>query len=245
MSPVAAGIDIRILRLSQTDPADWTGSLDAAERRRADSFLKPQDRDRFRLGRGLLRDMLGARLGVPGSAVVLGREANGKPRLDIPCGDTAPNLAFNVSHSGDLVCVALGEAAAIGVDIERRRNDIDPSKLGAHVLTPRERQCLELSGDRCAAFFDAWVRKEALLKGIGIGLLADPRAVEILPSPDGLRLRSTITGRNDPTRGWRLAAIPVPEGYHGALAVLPAGSDAAVGTMVPKVSAPGDASSAL
>lgn len=219
MSAFPNAVEIRTLRLSETDPLDWAAVLDAEEEARASRYCVPDDRDRFRLGRGLLRTMLGFALGLAPGSFVFRTDRHGKPILPKPTG-----LAFNVSHSGDLVCVALGEAASIGVDVERRRSDIDPMALGFHVLTENELRSLEAADDRHAAFFDFWVLKEALLKGIGTGLLKDPRTIEISHGPGGRPLvRSAGTGP-DVTQNWQFGPIAVPDGYHGALAFLPSDS---------------------
>jgi 4'-phosphopantetheinyl transferase len=215
MNCVVDRIEIHTLRLSQTDLGDWTECLDASEEARAGRYVKPADRDRFRLGRGLLRTMLGKALGIAPGRLAFRADRHGKPILPAPC-----PLAFNVSHSGDLACVALGEAASIGIDIERRRQDFDPMALGFHVLTARELRDLELAEDRFFAFFEAWVRKEAMLKGIGTGLLKDPREIEISHGADGPRITHAANGGPDPTQGWQLRSIALPDDYHGALAVL-------------------------
>ena len=68
--------------------------------------------------------------------------------------------------------------------------------------------------DRPAAFLRYWTAKEALAKGIGLGLRTPGRELEISQRPDGTMGPAPNAG------GWRLAEIAdLPEGYRGALAV--------------------------
>lgn len=217
MSALLDRIELRTLHLSQTDEREWTGCLDAEEEARAQRYLKPDDRGRFRLGRALLRTMLGKALGVRPDSLSFRADRQGKPILPVPSA-----VAFNVSHSGDLVCAAVGEAASIGVDVERRRHDFDPMALGFHILAARELGDLAAADDRFTAFFDAWVVKEALLKGIGTGFLKDPRELEIRHGPDGLRVVHAAGAGPNPAAGWQIRPLALPGGYHGALAALPA-----------------------
>ncbi len=70
MLPTESGIDIVVMRRSSEDDESCAAFavLSADERRRADHFIKPRDRQRFIARRAQLRTLLGDRLGVtPGS----------------------------------------------------------------------------------------------------------------------------------------------------------------------------------
>lgn len=89
--------------------------LDDAERRRAASFRDPADRDRFALGRSMLRALLAANLEIAPESVELRQEPGGRPRLaDTTAGGS---LRWSVSHSGPVVVVALARRP-VGVDVE-------------------------------------------------------------------------------------------------------------------------------
>ncbi|MEN5057163.1 4'-phosphopantetheinyl transferase family protein [Sphingobacterium kitahiroshimense] len=74
---------------------------------------------------------------------------------------------FNISHSGDLVLLSYGDMN-LGIDIEMHE-DLDPFLLTDN-LHPEEFHYLNTSKDKIKAFYDIWVRKEALLKAVGTGL---------------------------------------------------------------------------
>lgn len=77
---------------------------------------------------------------------------------------------FNISHSGDIVVLALAENGPVGIDIEEVRpiNVADYLRQIPEVAHVRE----ALDGPQADnLFFDCWTRKEAVLKACGEGLL--------------------------------------------------------------------------
>lgn len=119
----------------------------------------------------------------------------------------------SLSHSRDLSLLAFA-AVPLGVDVEAVPASEAAAEIGAmlHPAESRELAALPAS-DRPAAFTRAWTRKEAYLKGEGIGLARD------------LSLDHLGTGpvpRPGPA-GWTVADVLVPAGYAAAVAVRAAG----------------------
>lgn len=165
----------------------FVGSLSPQEQRRHTTLRLPADRERFLIGRGALRRLLGAWLELPPAAVPIESGPHGKPRC--PGGPQ-----FNVSHSGDLILLALHPQRPVGVDVEQARPGLDWRPIARHVLPADECEALErlaVSGSDAGAaeaiaadaFLAAWCRLEARLKAGGEGLagltrLAGPAAGE-------------------------------------------------------------------
>ena len=140
------------------------------ERARAERLRRPADRVAVRLDAGP----------PPAPARCLRRRSargvdvhddglDGKPEL---AGENAPqSLHFNVSHSGALAAIAVGRRP-VGVDVERIRADLPWPRIAAEFFSPSEVGALEhvAPPDGRRAFFDCWVRKEAYLKAVGVGL---------------------------------------------------------------------------
>jgi 4'-phosphopantetheinyl transferase len=107
---------------------------------------------------------------------------------------------FSLSHSGDLVYVAIAQALRVGVDVEQVRPALDWEAAGELCLEPVERQQLMRipASDRCAAFHRIWCRKEALAKAAG---------------------KSMHVPLDRPAGGWNLTELQAPPGYMAALAV--------------------------
>lgn len=119
-----------------------------------------------------LRDILGRYLALDGARLRFGRRPGGKPFLAVP---TAP-LAFNLSHTRDLVLIAVARQREVGIDVEAWREVVEPLRLARRVFSaaetaelaalPRER--------RLARFFQLWTAMEARQKALGHGLFSGP-----------------------------------------------------------------------
>jgi 4'-phosphopantetheinyl transferase len=192
--------------------------LSPDERERVNKFHFETDRQRCILARGAARLLLGHCLGRSATQVQFAYNEFGKPSL---AGGLHPSVQFNLSHSGDLVLIALSRGRALGVDIERVRMDVAAMEIAARFFSADE--CRALAGvapsARCGAFFDCWTRKEAYLKarGDGLSLSLAQFDVSLLPG-DKPRL---LAARHDPTdvHRWTLHALDGGEGYKAALAV--------------------------
>jgi 4'-phosphopantetheinyl transferase len=207
------------LRRCDTDALEpWMQVLTLEERARAERYRQGADRRRFVVGRGVLRTMLGRRLGRAPASLAIVADLYGKPTLA-----DAGDIAFNVSHAGHYVLVAVGGARAIGVDVERCRLDLDPLEVADQVFTPAERAEILTAplADRTLRAFRQWTFKEAVAKALGLGLSLDPMRFEIaFAAGDGApQLKLHGAPELGPVSDWRLQAIPVEAGYCAALAV--------------------------
>jgi phosphopantetheinyl transferase len=141
------------------------------------------------------------------------RDCNGKPYLP-----DAAGLHFSISRSSGVTLVAVSSTAELGIDVERRV-DRGLRALPAHALCEEEQDTLDRlpESTRSDAFLTYWVRKEAVLKAVGMGLGIEPRLVEVsAPTSDPIvRRLPDILGAPE---GWTLADLDVP-GCAAALAV--------------------------
>ncbi|MFZ2208033.1 MAG: 4'-phosphopantetheinyl transferase superfamily protein [Porticoccaceae bacterium] len=131
------------------------------------------------LARLLLRKALSQRYPLPEADWRFVRDHKGKPALVWP----ALPLAFNLSHSADLVVCALGWQCELGVDVEHVAPRDRLPTLARRFFSADECAALgSLSGiARRAAFYDIWTAREAYFKALGCGLagFADPESSAI------------------------------------------------------------------
>ncbi len=168
--------------------------------RRIDALRQRRMGQRF-----VLRLLLGAYLGVPGRDVVLSRTDAGKPVLAEPHADT--ELAFNLSHAGALLAVAVARGVAIGVDIESRDRRVRTAALARRCFSDAESRRIVALGDDAARteFLRRWSVREAVIKAWG-GTVAEHLA-GVVPSPsDPGRLQRLPPGWGDPG-GWDVREI--------------------------------------
>lgn len=173
--------------------AQLAASLSSDEQQRHQAYRLADDRERFLLGRSGLRSLLGHWLGLPPQAVPLALGSHGKPHC--PGGP-----AFNVSHAGDLILLALHPLRPVGVDVERLRPDLDWPAIARRMLPPAQCDALDSLplAERPEGFLAAWCRLEARLKARGTGLagLEQLRRQEQPAAPPALRPGDRESDRN-------------------------------------------------
>jgi len=204
LKPILLAVGLHLWRTDFSLPVwQWQEAwamLSSDEKKRADGYVFPQDRERFILRRGLLRMLISFYTGLEPAQVRLGINRYGKPFLENP----RPNqpLYFNLSHSGNLAAYLFSRAGETGVDIEK----IDPAypweTVSKHFCSPEEQeQILSLpKKERQRAFFALWTCKEAYVKATGQGLSA---------------LQDTLPGRRMGSLEWQITPLELGEGYVG------------------------------
>jgi 4'-phosphopantetheinyl transferase len=181
--------------------AEFADDLDPVELQRLEAYRRDEDKARFLLGCTIVRRLLATRLSLPAASIRLDRTCPdcGKPHGKV----RADGAELSVTHSGDLVGVAISDRA-VGLDVEKVDPGIDVDGLAKISLADEEIASLAEydATTRARAFTTYWTRKEAVLKATGDGLRKDLR---------------TITGQPD---GFQLVELEVELGYVAALAVV-------------------------
>ncbi|MCE0522911.1 MAG: 4'-phosphopantetheinyl transferase superfamily protein [Methylacidiphilales bacterium] len=188
--------------------------LDARDREQAARFRFPEDRARFVIGRALLRNCLGRYLQRTPETIKLAYTDRGRPIL--PDDET---VQFSITHTHDLVAVALTAHARIGIDLEYRQSHWDLPELAKRIFSDEDLRAFQSlpEGEAQAAFFRTWTRKEAYLKARGEGITEALQQISVSLGPEET---SFIRDARDASAAqtWRLLTLPVPSGYMGCLA---------------------------
>lgn len=165
---------------------------------------------------GLVRDILAGYAGGQGEELSIARTEHGKPFLP-----GHPELRFNLSHSGDVLALAVTLGADVGMDIERVKPMARFGGVAARFLAPSEHEAIEsLPEDgRLEAFYACWTAKEAFVKALGTGLRTPLRSFEVdTTEPGHPRLVSAPPGAGDPG-DWSFAALNLPGEIAAAVAL--------------------------
>ena len=127
---------------------------------------------RARRSERLLRRLLSQVTGLSPARIPIETNSWGKPLLPESFG-----LWFSLSHSCDLLLAAVARFP-IGVDLEADLPRKDPLRLARRFLLPEEGAAVAASPPekRASAFLRIWIKKEAFLKGCGMGLFRSPRS---------------------------------------------------------------------
>lgn len=167
------------LPAEEAEAAPYAALLDREEAERAGRFLVSHARIAFVTTRGVLRLLLGSRLGRDPRGLRFSIGPEGKPEL-APSREGA-GLHFNVSHTTDLAAIALSPDAPVGIDVEWRSPRVDIRRLivSLHPCLAPPPDAPEAASWRC------WVRTEAALKALGLGIGNARRLPDLQPTRAG------------------------------------------------------------
>lgn len=108
-----------------------------------------------RMARALLRHEIARRVGIAAADVCFTQNEHGKPLTQ--------GVHFNISHSGDYLCMAFHHAP-IGVDIQQKRGNALISKLAPRIMGAEQLQRFRSQGEPAEVFFTCWSIAESLVK---------------------------------------------------------------------------------
>jgi 4'-phosphopantetheinyl transferase len=188
--------------------------LSPGEQVRADRFHRAVDRRNFIAAHAGLRLLLATALGHRDEDVELTQTDTGKPML------VDRTLEFNLSHSGEIVLIALASGLSVGVDVEQPRGLADREAIARRFLHPGEAADLAQLTGRAAelAFFRCWTRKEAVAKALGLGLSLPLDQYRVSCRPDEPARLLHLSDVEPAAAEWSLIdLVPGPD-YVGALA---------------------------
>ncbi len=194
-------------------PDPFVACLSSDEVARAQRFHLPLHRNRFIVGRGMLRHALGAVLNVAPAAISFDYGTFGKPRVR---GRRKPY--FSISHSGDFAAIAISKEHLVGVDVEVIRDLDDLPQLIPLIFNEQERRQLDawIGAEKVHGFFQGWSRKEAYFKAVGAGLSSRLHNLTVDLSD---ATPCVLDIRGDDHRCWCLQNVATPPGFVGALAL--------------------------
>jgi 4'-phosphopantetheinyl transferase len=199
-------------------------SLSAEEIERAQRFVRESDRDRYIFAHALLRSILGTYLGCSPQKLVFETNQYGKPFLVTPNGNN--KIQFNLSHSHNMVLIAVARQFAVGIDVEYIRRISDAHDIVHRFFSTHERHFLfSLSpAEFSEAFFTCWTLKEAFAKGLGRGLSYPLDKLSVTFSKEKPRDIVFCDPESD-FHSWKMFLLAPGPGYSGAVAIEAPGSE--------------------
>jgi 4'-phosphopantetheinyl transferase len=192
--------------------------LDSDERMRAARYKFERDSNRFIVRRGILRILTGCYSGIEPESVLFSLGDKGKPALANRT--NSGRLYFNLSHSEGMAIYAFSGGHEVGVDIEKIRDVNDLIRLAERFFSSREKAELsELPADQQRdGFFNAWTRKEAVLKALGDGLSYSLDRLDVTLAPATPAKLLTIGGDPGEALAWSIHDLRPALNFAGALA---------------------------
>jgi 4'-phosphopantetheinyl transferase len=202
------------LNQSETQVKSFRETLSSDEIARAERFYFPEHRQRFIIGRGRLRHILGCYLNIEPSQVEFAYQQQGKPILAPQF--TKAGIFFNLSHSQDLALCGVTSQKLIGIDLEYIRQTSDIENIAKRFFLTQEYELIKSLPDaqKQQIFFRYWTCKEAYLKATGDGLVKlEEIAIDLTPTkPAQLNLLNS-------SENWQLQELTPADNFLAAVVV--------------------------
>lgn len=157
------------------------------EQSRAAKFYFDEDRETYISCHALLRLILSKKLNTDPLDILFINERNTKPGL------MGNPIYFNITHTSEAFAFAISRYHYLGIDLENSQRSIDFSSVIDTFCSERERKfILESHDDTSDRFFLIWTRKEALLKALGTGIIADLVYIEVSDHKNIINKKSLV-----------------------------------------------------
>jgi 4'-phosphopantetheinyl transferase len=195
--------------LSQLELTLAPDELDRAARFRSDSLRRS-----FVVARGALRALLGRYLSKPPASLRFTYGPKGKPSIDESSG-----VAFNTSHAGQIVTIALTLGCELGIDIEPIRSIPDMKEVAHRFFCSAEvEELVSLpENQRDLGFYLCWTRRESYIKATGESLLTVTDQLQVSLRPDEPARLIQVPHGTDRASAWSLHDLDLVPGYAAAL----------------------------
>jgi len=183
---------------------------------RAERLKDTGNASRQVISRGILRLILSNYTRKDPIDLVFGCSEFGKPYLSDP---ENSDICFNLSHSDNLLLVAVTKEKQIGIDVEKNDGDINISGITALVFSVEEQISLSHSTDPIHEFYELWTVKEAILKSTGFGFSYPSNRFSVNKSKEQRSHLDISKGLSAGTE-FSLETFSPAEGYSAAIAVM-------------------------
>jgi len=140
--------------------------LSKKEKIQSQKFFTVNLSNKYIVTRAILRSILAKHLKIVPQDIEFVKNSYGKPFV------RGVKIEFNMSHSHDFACYAIGADFSIGIDIEFYNKEKNIFNIAESVFNANELEFfLDLpSIERQEFFFTTWTKKEAVIKAMGLGL---------------------------------------------------------------------------
>ncbi len=192
--------------------------LSSEEHARAEKYVNGKKSREFIITRSVLRNVLGHVLSVNPKHLLFDYTNVGMPVLPTRSGH--PEICFNVSHSYDIALIAISIEQAVGIDIEKIRDDIDYEAMSKRFFSDNEyHNIMKYEGkERTHAFFATWTRKEAIVKAMGTGIASGLKSFDVSVDPSAPAALMETRWDDDLNSTWILNTIDADDDYFACLA---------------------------
>lgn len=148
-------------------------TLSKEEMETAQSVSSSEKKREILASRYVLRHILSGFLPFLPKNIPIETEKEGKPFIINSGGtNTSVSMHFNISHSGNVLLIAISKDQEVGVDVERKRKIRNLSDTAAYLYPDEEQSMLSRfpEEEKNNLFLQIWTRREAAVKCLGLSI---------------------------------------------------------------------------
>lgn len=192
--------------------------LNEEEIAKSHRFHFTRDQKRFLLTRILQRTLLSRYHAVSPRRWIFTENAFGRPCIAIPEAKSERFVQFNISHTSELVVLAVSHALEIGIDVEQIRAVVTQAQIANEYFSPEEAAGLRHTPEhlRDQRFLELWTLKEAYTKAKGRGLSIALDSFALHLGAGTVRL-ACASGRAYEAESWKFVQFEAFGDHVGAL----------------------------
>ncbi len=186
----------------------------------ANTFFLKKDYRRYQISHGIKRLILAKYLNTSPKSIIFDCNNYGKPVIAL--WQNPLNLQFNISHSNNLILMAITIKDDIGIDVEYNQKELCENELISAICSSKEQlffSNLNDTQEKKMAFYRCWTRKEAYLKAIGIGLITNLKNISVdlneFPANKWISFHNSLERETEVQ--WKLFPINVGKSYTGSI----------------------------
>ncbi len=186
--------------------------LDKNELATAERFKFAELKHRYIICHGILRILLAEYINDSVTDLRIDKKEFGKPFLP-----DYPELSFNMSHSGDILALAISSQRQLGIDVECYKARNTWNGLVKKCFAPEEADYWNRldKAEQGQAFYQFWVKKEAFVKAVGKGITLGLDQCVVNPDDVTSFLRVPDLGGSADT--WQIYSLDLAKNEFGAV----------------------------
>jgi len=197
--------------------AQYISMLSNEEKKSKDRFHFEQHRHLYLVTRAVEKTLLSRYTGVPVTDLSFEKNEYGKPQLKVDTG--LPKLYYNISHTENLIMMAVFQEGEVGVDVEFLRRSIFPEKIASLCFAPLE--ILDIASqktwdEKSERFYEYWTLKESYIKAMGKGLAIPLQNIQFDLTHTG---RIFHTDKREKFGYWQQFSFKVDSNYLAAVCI--------------------------
>ena len=160
----------------------------------------------------ILRQLLAKRVNESAANLRIDKAEFGKPFLP-----DHPEVSFNMSHSGNILAIAISTQCQLGIDVECYKARNTWEGLVKKCFAPEEADYWHSldNAERSHVFYQFWVKKEAFVKAVGKGITLGLNQCVVNPDNSSSFLRVPELGGL--ANQWQIYSLDLAENEFSAV----------------------------